>query len=840
MRGAMWVIATVGWLLWLAAVGYPAAAAGAAMLLEPASDVDRTGTGRLLLTTVTWSAAIALAAMLLGWAPGRVLGAALHGRRFAPLAAACVLPVCLPAYLVFYAWWQSWPADSALYRWAVGAGLVRDLRLLTLLLSLVCWSWPIVAWSTAGLAAGDARRRAEMLRLDGAGRLRCLGAALRHDAPGLLLGGAVVFLLSFQNTTCFDLAEVFTFGNELRALAQSGGTPRDLLVTAGPALALALGASVVLWTLLARGRSTAAARASRPGAAVTGVTVVIWLLTVAAPIGLLLKGLREGGRLAEFFRLYGEGFGNAVGLSTLSALLAATVAVALAGQWGDRRPAIRGAGHLQALGWLVAAVVPATIAAAGLEAAYNIPVVVVETAQNVRESLAEAAGQSEITIADLMYRNPVILLLGHLSRFGAVGALFGWWLVRQEPRPCRDMRRQDGAEHLRGWLAAMGAPVVAAVSGAFAVVLVLSLAEVSVTSQIQPPGVPLIASTVLNDMHYQRPQTVMIAASLFSALAALAAVVVVLGWSVARRPLAAACVALLLLAGGCSRSEPGAVRPLDARVTFGAPGLAPGQFNYPRGIAVDAGRDRLFVVDKTARVQRFSLDGKPQAHWRMPEFELGKPTGLNVGPDGTVYVADTHYFRVIRYDADGRELLRFGSYGEGPGQFIYPTDVAFAPDGRLYVSEYGGNDRVQIFSPEGELLSAFGTFGSGDGQFNRPQSMVFSTDGSELYIADACNHRIVVVDPDGRTLRVLGSSGHGPGELMYPYDLALMEDGTLIVCEFGNNRIQRLASDGRCLELLGGEGPGPGRLRYPWGIDVAGEQVFVLDSGNNRVHVLEL
>ncbi|MHC5004630.1 MAG: hypothetical protein ACYTJ0_16070 [Planctomycetota bacterium] len=29
-------------------------------------------------------------------------------------------------------------------------------------------------------------------------------------------------------------------------------------------------------------------------------------------------------------------------------------------------------------------------------------------------------------------------------------------------------------------------------------------------------------------------------------------------------------------------------------------------------------------------------------------------------------------------------------------------------------------------------------------------------------------------------------------------------------------------------------------MRYPWGIDVAGEQVFVLDSGNNRVHVLEL
>ena len=125
-------------------------------------------------------------------------------------------------------------------------------------------------------------------------------------------------------------------------------------------------------------------------------------------------------------------------------------------------------------------------------------------------------------------------------------------------------------------------------------------------------------------------------------------------------------------------------------------------------------------MDKSARVQRFSLDGEPQLEWRMPIWELGKPTGLNVSPDGRIFVADTHYFRVIAYDQEGTELMRFGSYGEGPGEFIFPTDVEFGSEGRLYVSEYGGNDRIQVFDADGSYLFGFGSFGSEAGQFNRP------------------------------------------------------------------------------------------------------------------------
>ena len=114
-----------------------------------------------------------------------------------------------------------------------------------------------------------------------------------------------------------------------------------------------------------------------------------------------------------------------------------------------------------------------------------------------------------------------------------------------------------------------------------------------------------------------------------------------------------------------------------------------------------------------------------------------------------------------------------------------------------------------------------------------------SPDHEELYIADACNHRIVVTDRAGVVLRTIGSPGRGPGELLYPYDLVLLDDGSLLVCEFGNNRVQRLGADGTCRGLVGGEGPREGELRYPWGIDVVDDRVFVLDSGNNRVQVMK-
>ena len=92
---------------------------------------------------------------------------------------------------------------------------------------------------------------------------------------------------------------------------------------------------------------------------------------------------------------------------------------------------------------------------------------------------------------------------------------------------------------------------------------------------------------------------------------------------------------------GSSTGEAGhSANPLATQFTFGAAGTSLGQFNYPRCIAVDPVNHWVYVVDKSARVQRFNFEGQPLTAWSTPEWANGKPTGVSVAPDGRVFVAE--------------------------------------------------------------------------------------------------------------------------------------------------------------------------------------------------------
>ncbi|NNM26983.1 MAG: hypothetical protein HKO59_13525 [Phycisphaerales bacterium] len=523
-----------------------------------------------------------------------------------------------------------------------------------------------------------------------------------------------------------------------------------------------------------------------------------------------------------FIDLYGASAAAAVAGAVVSGTVAAIVMVGLTVLWhgtpgGWRHRLAR----LQTLLWLVAALVPGTIAGVAIEAAYNQP--------------AWLGG----VLADGLYRTPAVLVLAHLTRFGFIAALFAWWCATREPRTTGDLRRLDGVTS--GWALwrAGGPRITTAAACVVATVAVLSFGEITVTARVQPPGSGALSVALLNAMHYQRPETVVNAAVLMMLGALAAAAIIAVAWVTrGRRPLRrSGLVGVFAVAGvmltGCR--DPGEAGPLPVDLVFGSNGTALGQFSYPRCIDVDRERGRVYVVDKTARVQRYGLDGTPQIQWQMPAREQGKPTGVSVAPDGRVFVADTHYYRIIAYTADGEEVLRFGSYGKGPGEFIYPTDIAFGPEGRLYVAEYGGHDRIQVFAPDGTYEFEFGSLGNGPGEFSRPQSIEFDPGGTELFITDACNHRILVTDPRGRPLRQIGAPGNGLGELHYPYGLTFLSDGTVLVAEFGNNRLQRFDPDGTPRGLYGTVGASAGALRYPWGVSSVGGSVYVLDSGNNRV-----
>lgn len=271
---------------------------------------------------------------------------------------------------------------------------------------------------------------------------------------------------------------------------------------------------------------------------------------------------------------------------------------------------------------------------------------------------------------------------------------------------------------------------------------------------------------------------------------------------------------------------------------FGGVGRGPGEFSYPRAITAEP-HGSIFVVDKSGRVQRFAPTGTFEAEWTMPDTEAGKPVGLAVHPDGRIFIADTHYHRVMVYDRNGHLLSRFGEEGAGPGQFQLPTDIAFDADGVIYVAEYEGNDRITKWSPDLKYMAAIGDQEIEGVRLRRPAGIDFDREGV-LWVADACNHRIVAFDRGGKVLKVFGHFGKGAGALDYPYDLHVTPDDQMVmVCEYGSSRLQWFRKDGTFVKAWGSPGREPGQLWAPWGATYGPEgRVFVVDSLNSRVQVV--
>ena len=288
---------------------------------------------------------------------------------------------------------------------------------------------------------------------------------------------------------------------------------------------------------------------------------------------------------------------------------------------------------------------------------------------------------------------------------------------------------------------------------------------------------------------------------------------------------------------------------LAADIVIGEPGSAPGQFNRPRGLVV-APDGSLYVADTdNHRIQHLARDGSVIHSWGSfadiakgpaPGGTFYEPWGIALGPDGSVYVADTWNHRVQKFTAEGAFVNMWGFFGqaESPLAFWGPRDVAVDAEGRVLVTDTG-NKRIVIFDSEGNFITQFGSEGFDPGQFSEPVGLALDGEG-RLYVADTWNQRIQVFSPDGE-------GGYTPinawdvyawfGESLdnKPY-LAASELGHLYATDPEGYRVLEFDSQGEIVRFwgdfsLGVEGFG---LAGAVAVDPAGG-VWVSDTGNNRL-----
>jgi len=206
--------------------------------------------------------------------------------------------------------------------------------------------------------------------------------------------------------------------------------------------------------------------------------------------------------------------------------------------------------------------------------------------------------------------------------------------------------------------------------------------------------------------------------------------------------------------------------------------------------------------------------------------QFSGPTGVAVDATGNVYVLDRSNNRVQKFTSTGTYLTQWGTNGAGNGQFNSPTGVAVDGSSNVYVADRS-NHRIQKFTSTGTYLTQWGTNGTGNGQFSYPFGVAVDASGN-VYVADTSNARVQKFTSTGTYLTQWGGLS-GTGILVDP-------SGNVYVADGINHRIQKFTSTGTYLTQWGTNGSGNGQFNWPYGMAADGSgNVYVADAYNHRI-----
>ncbi len=216
------------------------------------------------------------------------------------------------------------------------------------------------------------------------------------------------------------------------------------------------------------------------------------------------------------------------------------------------------------------------------------------------------------------------------------------------------------------------------------------------------------------------------------------------------------------------------------------------------------GAEAQVLADPVDPYESITLPATPDLILGLPGSEVGyfqSPRQIALAPDGTLYIADSLNHRIQHITQTGEILHVWGEYanaliGEAAGgTFNEPWGVAVGPDGSVYVADTW-NFRIQKFTPDGQFLTMWSTYGTGgfETTFYGPRGLAVDADG-RVYVADTGNKVIVIFDENGNYITQIGSPGMGLGQLDEPVAVAVDEFGNVYITDTWNQRVQVFVPD---------------------------------------------
>jgi DNA-binding beta-propeller fold protein YncE len=201
-----------------------------------------------------------------------------------------------------------------------------------------------------------------------------------------------------------------------------------------------------------------------------------------------------------------------------------------------------------------------------------------------------------------------------------------------------------------------------------------------------------------------------------------------------------------------------------------------GMFKIPHGIRIDPGGNIWAVDANTSMVYKFTPEGEQLLAISVgnvpdPSRNFCGATDVAFAQNGHVFVSDGYCnARVIEYDAGGSKVREWGKRGSGPGEFQVVHAIAVGPQGSVYVADRE-NGRLQWFDPQGQFLGQW-TYGG------RLFTVAFSPTG-DLYVST--HPRGVSWDTEFNVIKIDPTSGTMLGRFeVRAHELSIAPDGALL------------------------------------------------------------